>query len=130
MRREGLDLIGIKWNHKVWKMKHKTTTYDMIRTIFSVLSNAMNSRKNQIYNASEIAEITKLDRTALTRHIAELEDLQIVDSFYIGNRKYYTLDKNIVNKIQKSGEIYFSDLMTQAQTPSESLNKDPDNYVQ
>ena len=111
-------------------MKHKTTTYDMIRTIFSVLSNAMNSRKNQIYNASEIAEITKLDRTALTRHIAELEDLQIVDSFYIGNRKYYTLDKNIVNKIQKSGEIYFSDLMTQAQTPSESLNKDPDNYVQ
>ena len=105
-------------------MKHKTTTYDMIRTIFLCLSNTLNNRKNQIYNISEISNITKLDRTALIRHIAELEDLQIVDSFYVSNRKYYTLDKNIVNKIKKAGETYISNLMTQAQTSSESLNKD------
>ena len=105
-------------------MKHKTSTYDMIRTIFLCLSNTINSRKNQIYSVSEIAEVTKLDRIALSRHIAELEDLQIIDSFFVGNRKYYTLDKSIKQKISKAGEEYLSNLMTQAQTSSESLNKD------
>lgn len=105
-------------------MKHKTTTYDMIRTIFLCLSNGINSRKNQIYNVSEISKITNLDRTALIRHISELEDLHIVDSFFVGNRKYYTLDNSIKQKLEKSGEEYLSNLMTQAQTSPESLNKD------
>ena len=105
-------------------MKNKTSTYDMIRTIFLCLSNAINSRNNQIYSVSEIAEVTRLDRTALTRHIVELEDLQIIDSFFVGNRKYYTLDSSIKQKIEKAGEEYLTNLMTQSQTSSESVNKD------
>lgn len=104
-------------------MKHKTSTYDMIRKIFLCLSNAINSRKNQIYSVSEIAEVTRLDKTALSRHIAELVDLQIIDSFFVGNRKYYTLDKSIKNKLEKSGEEYISNLLTQAQTSSESQSR-------
>jgi len=93
--------------------KHKTTTYDFIRTIFFCLSNGLNIKKNQIYNAFEISKITGLDRGAISRHLSELVDLQIIDFFYVKNTKYYTLDKHIQKKIKIAGIKYFEKIMTE-----------------
>ena len=81
-------------------MKQKTDTYNMIRAILLCLSNVINSRKNQIYNITDIAEVTKLDRTAISRHLKELEDLRIIDCYYVGNKKYYTIDNHHKKKFE------------------------------
>ena len=92
--------------------KHKTNVDGMVRCIILCLSNCFSKKRNRIYNVSEIANITNLDRTAIPKYLDFLVALGVVDEFIVVKRRYYGLDNYIYKKmIDKGGEYIkmFSD---------------------